>query len=366
MAKSSPDLASLRRYAIARSLFKPTHLPGAIRRLGFVQADPMRAPARAQDLILTWRVKNYRAGDLEQRYPQLDIEEDCFVNYGFLPRESLALMHPRTPKRTWDAKTRQRADELLAWVQTQPQPVHPRQVQQVFDHGQVRRYWGGQTNAVTHLLDGMHYRGMLRVARRDKGTRVYAATAHPEADDSPAARQQRATALLDQVIHLYAPLPARTLGQLVSLLAYGAPHLRAEVRAALAHARQRYGHALIEGQTWFWPAGESPASRSHRPDTQLRLLAPFDPVVWDRRRFEMFWGWTYKFEAYTPASQRKMGHYALPMLWGEDMLGWANLRVVEGRLEHELGFAKPPPQGPQFEIALQQCLAHMSEFLGLD
>ena len=44
-------LADLRRYAIARSLFKPTTLPRAVARLGFIQADPLRAPARAQDLI---------------------------------------------------------------------------------------------------------------------------------------------------------------------------------------------------------------------------------------------------------------------------------------------------------------------------
>ena len=54
--------------------------------LGFVQADPIRAPARAQDLTLRHRVAGYRAGDLERRYPTLAIEEDRFVNYGFLPR----------------------------------------------------------------------------------------------------------------------------------------------------------------------------------------------------------------------------------------------------------------------------------------
>ena len=81
-------LDQLRRYAIARSLFKPTSLPGAIARLGFVQADPIRAPARAQDLTLRHRVTGYRAGDLERRYARLPIEEDFFVNYGFLPRES--------------------------------------------------------------------------------------------------------------------------------------------------------------------------------------------------------------------------------------------------------------------------------------
>ena len=41
--------ADLRRYAVARTLFAPTTLAKAITRLGFVQADPIRAPARAQD-----------------------------------------------------------------------------------------------------------------------------------------------------------------------------------------------------------------------------------------------------------------------------------------------------------------------------
>ena len=86
-----PTLPQLRRYAIARSLFKPTTLPRAIARLGFVQADPMRAPARAQDLILAQRVKNYRAGELERCYPRLAIDEAFFFNYGFLPRQTLSL-----------------------------------------------------------------------------------------------------------------------------------------------------------------------------------------------------------------------------------------------------------------------------------
>ena len=90
-----PTLEQLRRYAIARSLFKPTTLRRAIRKLGFVQADPIRAPARAQDLTLRHRVIGYRAGDLERRYPRLGIEEDYFVNYGYLLREHHRLMHPR-------------------------------------------------------------------------------------------------------------------------------------------------------------------------------------------------------------------------------------------------------------------------------
>src|SRR5260370_7439568 len=92
-------LRHLRRLAVAQSLFTPTTLKRALNKLGFVQADPIRAPARAQDLMLRHRVKDYRVGDLERRYTKLDIEEDFFINYGFLTRGMQALIHPRSNTR---------------------------------------------------------------------------------------------------------------------------------------------------------------------------------------------------------------------------------------------------------------------------
>ncbi|KRG68786.1 DNA glycosylase AlkZ-like family protein [Pseudoxanthomonas dokdonensis] len=361
----APTLDDLRRYAIARSLFKPTTLSQAINRLGFVQADPIRAPARAQDLILHQRVKDYRAGDLERRYRRLAVEEDCFVNYGFLPRRHLPLLHPRSPRRRWDAATEAQAREVLDYARTR-RLTHPRDVQQAFDHGSIQGYWGNQLNAGTHLLDGLHYRGQLRVAHRASGTRVYTPVQHQPGDDSPATREQRAARLVDLIVQLYAPLPAPSLGYLVTLLRYGAPDLQAQARSVVRAARQRYAHADAGGQTWFWPIDENPRSRRYAADTGLRLLAPFDPVVWDRRRFELFWGWSYRFEAYTPPARRRMGHYALPVLWRQQVIGWANLKVENGQLLHQLGFATTAPRDDELQPALAQALQRMRVFLGLD
>jgi hypothetical protein len=357
------SLGQLRRYAIARSLFKATSLPRAIARLGFVQADPMRAPARAQDLILVQRVKDYRAGDLERRYPRLGIEEAFFFNYGFLSRETLLLLQPRAGPRSWDAAMQEHAQEVLAFVRRRG-PTQAREVQAHFDHGRIKR-WGADLNVSSHLLEGLHHSGLLRVARRAAGARVYQASEHPPQDQSPEARLVRAGRLLDMVVHLYAPLTAASLGYLCGLLRSGVPHLAAEVRQIQNQAKSRYAHAQVDGLLWFWPQGEKPASTRHAVDEGLRFLAPFDPVVWDRRRFQLFWGWEYKFEAYVPAHKRRMGHYAMPMLWGEQVLGWANLKVADGRLHHELGFAGPQPRGKAFRLALDEALQKMQQFLKL-
>src|SRR3954468_6296279 len=129
-----PTLPDLRRYAISRSLFKPTTIGKAIAKLGFLQADPIRAPARAQDLILRHRVVNYRVGDLERRYAKLPIEEDFFINYGFVPRELQALMHPRTARKAWTKARHRQAHDVLEFVRERG-VVHPREVDAHFQLG---------------------------------------------------------------------------------------------------------------------------------------------------------------------------------------------------------------------------------------
>jgi len=356
-------LDDLRRYAVARSLFTPTTLPRAIAKLGFVQADPIRAPARAQDLTLRHRVKDYRAGDLERRYPKLGVEEDYLVNYGFLPREHLALMHPRTPRHVWPAAKAKRAQALLEFVRERGQ-VHPREVQEYFAHGKVTNAWGGSSSATTELLEGMHYRGLLRVARRDNGVRLYAAHEHAASPATDAAA--RHDALVDIVARKYAPLTAAGLSRLLIHLCYGVPQWRSERQAALLRARKRLAHARIDGVDWYWPAGDRPQSARHTPAEQVRLLAPFDPVVWDRSRFEIFWSWVYRFEAYTPPAKRKLGYYALPLLWHDRVVGWGNVSVDDGVLSFQPGFVSGrAPPGPAFKRELDEELDRMRLFLGL-
>jgi uncharacterized protein YcaQ len=354
-------IAELRRYAVARSLFAPTTLNQAVERLGgFVQADPLRAPARAQDLTLRHRVRAYRAGDLERRYPQLPLQEDFFINYGFLSPELRAQMHPRSARRVWDKARWRQADAVLAEVERLGE-AHPADVDAALDHGSVKNWFGGNSRLSTELLDGLHYRSRLNVVRRDNGTRCYALAAPWTPPPDPQAAMD---AMADALVQKYAPLPAGSLSTLISMLAGAAPQWQALRRPTLARAKARLAHAQVAGVDWYWPAGEDPC-RGWRIPAKVRLLAPFDPVVWDRRRFEHLWGWAYRFEAYTPAAKRLRGHYALPLLWRDAVIGWGNLKVVNGQLQHELGFVDGRPREAAFTAALEAELTAMAGFLGL-
>ncbi len=359
----------LRRYAVARSLFKPTTLKGAFDRMGFVQADPIRAPARAQDLILRHRAKDYRAGELERLYPKLEITEDFFIVYGFMTKSLQALMHPRSEvdvpaegPRDWPAARKKLAQRVLEFVREHGE-VHPREVDEHFSHGSVRNYWGGLSSATTHLLAAMHYRGMLRIVRRENGIRVYAFHEHGPAPADKAERRLRIDRLVDAAVQIYAPLPSKSLADLVRRLRFAVPQWRGELKEALQRAKQRLAHARVDGGDWYWPSQEN---RAHSAlQNTVRLLTPFDPVVWDRDRFEMFWGWQYRFEAYVPPAKRRLGYYALPMLYGDRVIGWGNLRVENGQLKSEFGYVANRPRDRFFKRELDAELERLTAFLAI-
>lgn len=365
------DVDALRRFAVAHSFFEPTTLKRAVHNLGFVQADPIRAPARAQDLILRHRVKGYRAGDLERHFEKLGIEEDFFVVYGFVTQEVEALMHPRPDAgvpaegmETWPAARRKQAEKILEFVRERGS-VHPREVNEHFSHGSVTNYWGGSSNATTHLLDAMHYRGMVRVVRRENGIRIFATHTHGAEPLDAVERLARLDALVDVAVGIYAPLPGPCLSDLVRRLRFAVPQWRDDLKGALQRAKQRLAHGRVDGVDWYWPSRENP-SRSAVED-RVRLLTPFDPVVWDRERFELLWGWVYRFEAYTPAVKRKLGYYALPLLWRDQVIGWGNLAVKDGKLEAQLGYVDSrPPRDRAFRRELDAELGRMRAFLGLE
>lgn len=341
-------LQSLRARAIAQTLFTPATLKKAADRLGFIQADPIRSPARAQDLILRLRVKNYRVGDLERLYASLDIEEDYLYAYGFVHRRVWQILHPRGSSRLSDLERK-----VLDAVRRDGE-THPAALEAHFGRARVINDWGGYSKATTRALEALHYRGLLRIARREDGIRVYAPA---EISIGLLAPEERMRRLVLAMVDILAPVPIRTLH--ANIARYRS---LANPRAAL-HDLLREGvlrRDTVDGLDYIEPP-ERRLPRELPP--VVRFMAPFDPVVWDRLRFEHLWGWPYRFEAYTPAARRVRGYYAMPLLWRDDVIGWANANVVGGELQVDVGFAKKRPADREFLQALDDEIARLDAFL---
>ena len=335
----------LRADAIRRTLFSPGTLRSALRRLGFVQADPIRAPARAQDLILRHRVAGYRAGDLERRYPRLDIEEDFFYAYGFLPRGNWRLLHPRT-----FGGLSALEEEVLEIVRRQAR-IHPRELEAHLGRDRSVNGWGGYSKATTQALHRLHYRGLLRIAARDKGIRLYEPTQPSSESLSSEERTKRIVLLL---LRIFAPVPLPSLREILRFFPDSRPLIEILLRAAELET------ADVGDVSYIWPAG---TFRAAKPPATVKFLAPFDPLVWDRRRFEHLWGWRYRFEAYTPLAKRQLGYYAMPLLWLDSIIGWANVSREKGRVAVQLGFVAGQPKSAEFKQALAAEIERLRFFL---
>ncbi len=347
-------LARLRAHVVRGSLFRPTALAAAVGRMGFVQADPIRAPARAQDLILRHRVAGYREGDLERAYPALGLDEDVLYAYGFVTPAVRRLLHPGEAEPPGGL-----AGEVLAYVR-EAGAVHPRDAAARFGTLRERNAWGGMSRATTRALEGLHARGLLRVARRERGVRVYA-VAPPAPAGAGLSPEDRLRELVRYLAGLFAPLPEPALRRVLRYVPFvrrevPAPALRATVSGML-RSGELEGEAF-EGEQWVWPQGQAPGAEGEAP-RRVRLLAPFDPVVWDRGRFERLWGWGYRFEAYVPAERRERGYYALPLLWGARVVGWANV----GRDGVEVGVVGVGPRGGGFAREMEREIERVKGFL---
>jgi uncharacterized protein YcaQ len=185
------------------------------------------------------------------------------------------------------------------------------------------------------------------VLRRERGVRVYAVT--PPFDEVPTRERLRRLILL--VASVLAPVPERTLrANIARFRALGDP--KTEL-ADLTRQGELEAH-IFGGERYLHCSGPWA-----EPRDEVRLLAPFDPVVWDRRRFEQLWGWRYRFEAYTPVAKRVRGYYALPLLFRDRVIGWAN---VDGD-GVQVGFAEKRPRDPVFRRELDAEIDRLRKFL---
>lgn len=350
------SVAEIRSRAVRQTLFNPVSLAQAIARLKFVQIDPIKAPSTAQDLCLRHRVKDYKEGDIERAYSKLKIEEDVLYAYGYVTRELWARLRPRQipPPVKFE---KQVLDQVAKMGKITAEELDP-----FFGKQSVRNDWGGQSRMSKRALESLHRAGMLRVAGRKNGIRIYepSTAVRPEL-----AAEDRFSYLAMVVAGLLSPVDRKRLSTILSPIArsvFGAQPNKKIITQWLNDALNtgQLLSGVCEGLHYVWPA--TAEDEDHEVQACVRFLAPFDPLVWDRYRFEHIWGWQYRFEAYTPPAKRIRGYYAMPLLWIDKVIGWVNVELVEGRLKVDAGFTGSKPAGKLFKTEFEKETERLLQF----
>jgi uncharacterized protein YcaQ len=306
---------------------------------GYVQIDPINVCGRMHDLILRHRVTGYREGDL-MRYlhgegdPLSPAQRRAFEHH--VPNTNIlvafpldawphlqAAMHQRSRARgPWSGKLTPRERALSEHILSEIAARGPLSSETFNDNRQARRVWGSATLAKS-TLQKLFFHGRVLISRRVAQRRFY---------DLPERVLPREV--------LKAPVPAasdtvRWLA-LLKLRQRRLVALKREEAAAVADQIQPLtvlddaGAALHP--TLFCLIDDIPALDEVETDTtplpeSVLLLAPLDPLIYDRRVTSQLWDFDYTWEAYTPSHKRVRGYYALPILSGLELVGHVDAKA---------------------------------------
>jgi hypothetical protein len=308
---------------------KPEDILSTIRRMSLLQIDTINIVARSPYLVLFSRLGAFEPRWLDDALRNGELMEYWAHEACFLPREDFALVRHRMlapDKMGW--KYRQ------AWMQE-----HAAEIEQLIahieEHGPVRSadfehprkgtsgWWEWKPHK--RHLEGLFTAGKVMVIERRNFQRVYDLTQRvmPQWDDvRDLLSQEQAEAIMLEK-------SARSLGLFRAQWLADYYRLR---RPALAQALAQMQEAQtilpvnVEGLGPAWlHASLLPLLEQAQADkltaTHSAVLSPFDPVVWDRKRAEQLFGFSYRLECYTPAPKRQYGYFVLPLLHRGQLVG---------------------------------------------
>ena len=305
----------------------------ALSYLGYVQIDPLNICGRMHDLILRNRVSGYREGDLTRHLHGADASLASAPRTAFehhLPDTNVLVAFPleawphlqaafrARPKRTsaWSGRLTPRERELVPRILAEIAARGPLSSDAIDDDNRRgQRAWGTATLAKA-TLQKLFFHGRVLIARRDGIRRIYdlpervlprETLAQPEMPASDTARWLAVLKLRQRRLVLLKRQELLLVSDLVQ------PVRLSDVDAPMLHCLRADVPLLEAAAESIAPPEESAAT--------VRLLAPLDPLIYDRRVTRAVWDFDYTWEAYTPAHKRVRGHYALPVLVGTQIVG---------------------------------------------
>ena len=353
------------------------HLQRVIDRLGLLQIDSVNVLARAHLLPAFSRLGPYdvalidRASRGTASRPRRLMESWAHVA-AYVPPRTYQLLRFRMARNrdTYAARVRERHpdvyDHVLGVVADQG-PITAAQMHTLLGHERgPKENWGWNWSVAKQVLEACFFSGELAVAHRtsqferayDLPERVLPAAQLAEPELDPADAQVE---LVD--------LAARALG--VGTVRCFSDYFRmSTAQTSAAVGRLVESGRLVPVEVTGWPRATYLHAEARVPRrTQARaLLAPFDPMVFERRRLLELFGMHYRIGIYTPAEQRTDGYYVLPFLLGSGFAGRTDLKAdrASGTLLVRTAFLQEPGSSADAVAAeLVPELAECARWLGL-
>jgi uncharacterized protein len=307
-----------------------------VSRLGFVQVDSIHRVERAHHLILGARLDGYRPRHLDElAFRKRLLFENWTHDAAYIPVELFAHWKPRF---VWREKEMRKRPWFKRRLGARPDTVIERVYARIQREGALRARdferspartsegWWDWTPEKT-ALEYLWHTGRLAIAGRDRFDKVYDLIERvlPEQHACPEpTREEHVEWACSSALERVGAATALEIAHFWNAV---------KVADALAWCRKAVSEGRVtpvglESLSGGKPrAGFAPAdwrervTRAPEPPDELRLLAPFDPVIRNRARLERLFDFDYRFEAFTPAKKRRYGYYVLPILERERFVG---------------------------------------------
>jgi len=337
---------------------------------GFVQIDPINICGRMHDHILRNRVAGYREGGLMRHLHGDGTTLPAAARTAFehhLPDNNvlvafpldawphlLAAMNRRTRRHgAWSGKLTAREKVLAGRILAEMAARGPLASDDIDDDRRSRQMIWGSHSLAKSTLQKLFFHGRVLIARRENNRRLY---------DLPG------RILPDAVLAGREPAGADT-ARWITVLKLRQRRLVTLKRTELPLVEDLVQPVKIsDGPLLYCLQADVPlfdqtagGGEHPLPATQLpRLLAPLDPLIYDRKVAQQLWDFDYTWEVYTPAHKRVRGYYALPILAGTELVGHVDPKADRvGRRLHVV--SRRVRRGHKLVPALQE----LAKFLGL-
>ena len=351
------------------------HVKRAIERLGLLQIDSVNVLARAHYLPLFSRLGNYDSTHLDGlawgRRSSRGLFEFWAHEASLLPLGSQPLLRWRMARAaagTSKGKLQEFRREKAAYIEEVRREVEDRgpiAASELASGGPKRGPWWGWNDGKL-ALEWLFFAGIVTTStRRGSFERVYDLTERV----LPADIQALPTPSPEEAQRQLLRLSARALGVATEF------DLRDYYRLPVADTKARLAELVeagdlipVEVEGWNRPAFLDPAARQPRRIEARALLAPFDPLIWERDRTERIFNFFYRIEIYTPVAKRKHGYYVLPFLLGDRLVGRVDLKSDRANSKLLVPAAHLEPGIVPRDVAapLYEELRLMADWLGLE